>query len=76
MYGIEWLHSWGGMWFGPIAMIGLPVLLILLFVWLVRGVGQTSASSETKQGVPAILDERFARGEIDEEKNQQRRDTQ
>jgi len=33
MRGDEMMHGWGGMWFGPLLMWGVPILLIVLVVW-------------------------------------------
>ncbi|MGV6817120.1 MAG: SHOCT domain-containing protein [Thiotrichales bacterium] len=53
------------------------IVIIALIVWLVRGVGSTSGGSTAeprRERTPLeILEERFARGEIDEEEFQQRK---
>jgi len=73
MYDNGTLHGWGGMWFGPLLMWGLPILLIVLVVWLLRGSGGVSTQPKSAHDACEILDERFARGEIDEEEYQRRR---
>jgi putative membrane protein len=71
----DWYTGWGGMGFGPIGMIVSLVLLVGLVVILVRwmGGGQGGASRERTRSPQEILDERFARGEIDHEDYQSRR---
>jgi len=62
------------MWSGPLLMWGLPILLIVLVFWLVRGSSGSSVQSKSTRDARTILDERFASGEIDEEEYQRRRD--
>jgi putative membrane protein len=58
-------------------MVGFWALVVLLVVWLVRG----TADRRPRQGAGrpseaiAILEERFARGEIDREEFEERRST-
>ncbi len=66
-------HEWGGMGFGPILMIVVPILLILFFVWLVRLLTFDGVNQDRKPNAREILDQRFARGEIDEEEYHRRR---
>ena len=76
MYGYGW--SWGWM----LAMVVLMVLviagLVIAVVFVGRGrshaasVGNPTASQSSAQG---ILEERFARGEIDEEEFRRRSET-
>ena len=77
MHGYGWMSDWGsGMWFGPIFMIGIPVLVIVLIVWLVQSATRSSTRAD-RGGSDArrILDERYARGEIDDEEYKRRRAT-
>ena len=71
----EWLGwGWGGMWLGPLLMIGGLALLAALIVAVVRwlgGGGVTGARSA--RTAREILDERYARGEIDHEEYQRKR---
>jgi putative membrane protein len=67
----DWM-GWGGMWLGPIVMIALLALLIAGIVALVRwkggdGDGRVRTARD-------ILDEPYARGEIDREEYLRRRD--
>jgi putative membrane protein len=71
------MHDWGwgsgGMWLGPLFMVGWLALVIAVIVLLVHllngGRGGRSALTRTPQD---ILDERYARGEIDREEYLQR----
>ena len=69
------MSGWGGMWLGPLLMWGVPVLLIVLIAWLVRGSTGSPPSSDSKSDGRSILDERFATGEFDEEDYQKRRNS-
>jgi putative membrane protein len=63
------------MWFGPLFMIALLALLIAGIVALVRWIGGgVSDGSGRVRTARDILDERYARGEIDREEYQRRRD--
>jgi len=73
----DWGHGWGmgwggGMILGPLLTIGLVILLIALIVPFVRSLGGGSASPR-EPTARDILDERYARGEIDREEYQRRR---
>ena len=64
------------MWFGPLFMIAGPVLLIVLVVVLVRWMtGQRDMPRDRIRTPREILDERFAKGEIDREDYEARRKT-
>jgi putative membrane protein len=75
-----WMHgSWGWGW------MSLMIVMMLLFwgviiaaiVWLIRGAAWGRSASETPAGGEpprAILDRRFAEGEIDEEDYRARRE--
>lgn len=72
----EMMHhwSWGGMWLMPLFMMACFALMIVVVVLLVRwlgiGNGGRSVSARTASD---ILDERYARGEIDREEYLQRK---
>jgi putative membrane protein len=63
--------GWGGMWLGPLVMIAVLAVLIAGIVTLVRWIGDGGGRVHTAR---EILDERYARGEIDREEYQRRRD--
>jgi putative membrane protein len=73
----DWGFAWGwggGMFFGPLFMIAGPVLLIVLAVVLVRWMMRERDVPRDRIWTPReILDERFAKGEIDREDYEARR---
>jgi putative membrane protein len=73
-------HMWDGGWhawvFGPMMMILFVVLVVVGIVLTVRwlGDGERGGSAGPASRTPfAILEERFARGEIDKEEFEERR---
>lgn len=77
-----WNHPgmmWGGGWFmGPLMMILFLLLVIAVVAFAVRSVsgsvGDTDrASRRPSASAKTILEERFARGEIDEEEFRKRK---
>jgi putative membrane protein len=72
----DWMGwGWGGMWLGPLFMIIPLALLIVALVALVRWMGAGSGNGGGRvRTARDILDERYARGEIDGEEYQRRRD--
>jgi putative membrane protein len=74
MHDYGMMSGWGGMWFGPILMILIPLALVLLVVWLVRAMAGGSANPPRRNvSARQHLDERYAKGEIDDEEYQRRR---
>jgi len=74
MHGYDMMSGWGGMWFGPIFMFLVSLALIVLVVWLIRAmIGGNANASRRDDSARQILDERYARGEIDDEEYQRRR---
>jgi putative membrane protein len=73
----DWSFGWGwggGMVFGPIFMIAGPILLIVLVVLLIRWLGNSHDIPRVPIPTPRqILDERFAKGEINREDYETRR---
>ncbi len=68
--------GWGGMWFGPLFMFLFLVAVVAAIVALVRWMSGTSDRTETSSHSPSarsILDQRFARGEIDADEYEARR---
>lgn len=69
----DWMGwGWGGMWIGPLVMIALLALLIAGIMALVRWIG--GAGDGRVRMARDILDERYARGDIDHDEYQRRRD--
>ena len=65
---------WGyGGGLGVLWMLLFWVGVVVLIVWGVRQVGGNSTSNDAGNRALQILDERFARGEIDADEFQQRR---
>ena len=76
MHGYDMMSGWGGIWFGPVPMVLVPLAFIVLIIWLVRTMTNRTTNSPTQDtGARQILDERYARGEIDDEEYQRRRST-
>ena len=71
-----WGYSWGGSVFGALMMLLFWGGLVALVVFAVRGWGggPQGRTGETRgPDARAILEERFARGEISEEEFEERR---
>lgn len=73
----EWLGAghWYAMGFGWLLILAPLVLVVALIVLLVQqsGARRPGSSDTTTPDARAILDERFARGEIDQEEYEARR---
>jgi putative membrane protein len=73
----DWGYGWGwggGMFFGPLFMIAGPVLLIVLVVLLIRWLSNSRDNRSVRLRTPReILDERFAKGEIQRDEYEERR---
>jgi putative membrane protein len=75
MYGDGFFHGMGGgMWLGPLIMFGLPLLIVVLVVWWLMDTPRTNRGPDPRKDARALLDERFARGEIDEDEYRRRRE--
>lgn len=74
-YGGGW--GWGHMIFGSVMMLlfwGVVIVGIVIVVrWLAGGSSQESGSSPARRRSLDILEERFARGEIDKEEFEERK---
>lgn len=69
-----WGPGWGGMILGPLMMIAWLAILVAVAVSIVRWLGETGASGvRSERTARDILDERYARGEIDREEYLRRR---
>lgn len=70
----DWGPGWGGMFFGPLVMIALIVLSVVAIVAVIRWfTGERSSPQSGSRTPREILDERFAKGEIDREDYEARR---
>ncbi|NQW02038.1 MAG: SHOCT domain-containing protein [Rhodospirillales bacterium] len=76
-FHMGWDNYGGMMLFGPVMMIGLVVLIVLVVVMLVGRGKQASESdgnaNDRYRHALAILDERYAKGEIDHDEYEQRK---
>ncbi len=77
-----WTDDWGGMhgyggWWSLLVMLGVLLLLIVTAVLLAVSLGRSGSAAPPRAGggstADRLLDERFARGEIDEEEYRHRR---
>lgn len=67
-------EGWSGMWFGPLFMVLLLVLLVAGIIAAIGGIGsKTDGAVRRAPTAKDILDERFARGEIDKDEYEERR---
>lgn len=66
------MWHWNGMgvW-GWLMMVAFWIIVIALVIWMVRSTGGSARSDENQ--ALRILDERFARGEIEHDEYQERR---
>ena len=71
----DWGMGWGsgGMWFGPLFVVGLGVLAIFATAYDLRSNNDRSRPAIYAQTPREILDERFAKGEIGSEEYSARR---
>ena len=70
----DWGWGWGGMFLGPLFMIVWLAILVAVIVLLVRWLGGVNLGTGSLHRTPReILDERFAKGEIDREEFENRR---
>ena len=72
----DWGMGWGGggMWVGPLFWIGLLVIGVIVVISVSRRLNSGRDVPGTRLGTPrGILDERFAKGEIEREEYEARR---
>lgn len=77
-YGHMWQGGWGWMVGGPLMMILVVAAVVALVVLAVRWLGGAGTGPHRGSGEKTpldILEERFARGEIEREEFEQRRQT-
>ena len=66
--------SWGGGWFlGPVLMVLVFVIVVVAVAMSLRFFGNTAGQNPVDRAIE-ILNERFAKGEIDEAEFQKRKD--
>lgn len=70
--GMGW--GWGGMGLGPLFVIGLVLVVILVFAYYPRQSNDRDGPKVLLRTPREILDERFAKGEIEREEYTSRRD--
>ena len=72
-----WHDGWGHMFFGSFMMLlfwgGLIILLVFAVRWLGSGGARRGEEATSSRRALDILEERFARGEIDKEEFEERR---
>ena len=73
-YGMGWGWGWG--WFGMILFWLVPILLIALGLkyFFEGGIRPNPGARDGRQGALDVLEERYARGEIDREEFIEKRD--
>ena len=69
-----WYHSGTMGWFGGVGMLVLMALALATLVALVVVLARRGPQPGPGDSARRILDERFARGEIDQEEYERRRD--
>jgi putative membrane protein len=70
--GMGW--GWGGMWLGPLFMLAALAILVGIVVFLARWLGgDRAAAPKAPRTARDLLDERYARDEIDREEYLRRR---
>ena len=71
-----WGGGWSGMFLGPLMMFVVLAAVIVALVLLIRwigGIGHQAALPSSVRPALRILEERFARGEIDKDEFEERR---
>jgi putative membrane protein len=66
---MHWDNDWSSWWWMPVGMIVLWAIVVVAFALVVRELMLRSPARDAD----AALDERYARGEIDDEEYQHRR---
>ena len=74
------MHDWnmwsggGGMWFGPLWMILWLAVIVAVIVAVMRWLSEKGGGGDrSARGARDILDERYARGEIDRDEYTKRK---
>jgi putative membrane protein len=69
----DWMMDGWGMGLGFVFWVAFLVLIVAAVVWFVRSQTPTSGGAERRSGGLNVLDERYARGEIDREEYLQKK---
>lgn len=69
----DWMMDGWGMGLGFVFWVALLVLIVAAVLWFVRSQTTTSGGTELRSGGINVLDERYARGEIDREEYLQKK---
>ena len=73
MWGYDSPGNWFGFMPAPLGMIITIFVLVFLFAWLMRYSFGGSDRRDRERSAVDVLDERFARGEIDKNEYEERR---
>jgi putative membrane protein len=73
MWGYDYPAYWFGFIPGPLAMLISVFVLVFIFVWLMRWSFGGGHRHHRERSALDVLDERFARGEIDRKDYDERR---
>lgn len=68
----NWPMPWFGMIFGPIIMIVFLVIAVMIGLALMRAFGMAPPGWSSRRALE-ILEERFAKGEIDEDEFEEKK---
>jgi putative membrane protein len=69
----DWMMDGWGMGLGFVFWVAFLVLIVAAVLWFVRSQKSTSGGAERRAGGLNVLDERYARGEIDREEYLQKK---
>ncbi len=72
-HGYMWHDGWYGMMYGPLMMILFIAIIVGIVVLVLRWLGPGRVSGRAEKSPLDILEERFARGEIDQDEFEERR---
>lgn len=67
------MMGWGGMFFGPLIMVGFFALIVFGIVMLVKWISSDTSNHQPSVGAINVLNERFAAGDIDEAEYENRK---